>query len=224
MDGCLPFGAYRLDGDLYHLMRRVLVAVALLAALAGCVEKQPFADDATIERVSYQDPGGPSVTLYTVIKNTTGGGGHTALMINASERIIFDPAGSFFADIVPERNDVLFGITPAVERAFRSAHARSTHHIVSQTLALTPEQAETLYRLAIAQGATPGAFCTNATSTILSKVPGFEQIRTTWFPTRLQAQFAQLPGVVTDRYYEGDSADLQDGLQRGNAALNAQVE
>jgi hypothetical protein len=205
-------------------MRFAFVALLLLAFLSACATKQPFADDASIARVSYRDPGPASVTLYTVVNNRTGAGGHTALLINARERIIFDPAGSFFADVVPERNDVLFGITPAVEAAYRSAHARTTHHIISQTLDVTPEQAEALYRLAIAKGATPGAFCTNATSTILSQVPGFDRIRTTWYPTKLQAQFAQLPGVRTDTYYEGDSADLQDGLRRGNAQLNAQVE
>lgn len=205
-------------------MRRLLAAGLLLAVLAGCAEKQPFADDATIARVSYRDPGPASITLYTVVNNRTGAGGHTALLINARERIIFDPAGSFFADVVPERNDVLFGITPAVEAAYRSAHARTTHHIISQTLQISPEQAERLYQLARAKGATPGAFCTNATSSILSQVPGFQQIRTTFYPTKLQAQFAQLPGVQTEAYYEGDSADLQEALRLNNARLNAQIQ
>lgn len=205
-------------------MRLWVAGLALLALLAGCAGPQPFADETTLAKARYREPGPASITLYTVVNNTSGSGGHSALLINARERIIFDPAGSFFADVVPERNDVLFGITPAVEAAYRSAHARTTHHIVSQTLDVTPEQAELLYQLALAEGATPGAFCTNATSSILAQVPGFENIKTVWFPTKLQAQFAQLPGVRTDIYYEGDSADLLDGLRRGNADLNAQVE
>lgn len=198
---------------------------ALLAlAVAGCATKQPFADDAALAAVRYQSDAPPSITLYTMVNNRTGKGGHSALLINASESIIFDPAGSFFADIVPERNDVLFGISPRIEQAYRSAHARSTFHVVRQKIPVTAAQAETAYRLALANGAVPGAFCANATSGILQQVPGFDDIRQTFYPEKLQAQIAQLPGIVTDTYYEGDSADLQDGLARNNAALNAATE
>lgn len=204
------------------MIGRWIFLTALILAVTGCATKQPYADDATVASVSYRDAGDASITLYTMVNNRTGKGGHSALLINASERIIFDPAGSFYADIVPERNDVLFGITPRVEKAYRSAHARTTFHVVSQTIPVTAEQAETAYRAALANGAVPGAFCANATSGILGGLPGFENIRKTFYPTKLQAQVAQLPGVTTDKYYEGDDADLQQALARGNAALNTQ--
>jgi hypothetical protein len=200
-------------------MRRVFCVVALCFVAAGCAGPQPFADDETIAAVSYRDGGTASLTLYTMVNNRTGEGGHSALLINASERVIFDPAGSFYADIVPERNDVLFGITPAVEKAYRSAHARSTFHVISQTVEVSAMQAETAYRLALQNGPVPGVFCANATSGLLGRVPGFESIRQTFYPTKLSEQFAGLSGVTTEKYYEGDSADLQDGLARGNAAL-----
>lgn len=200
-------------------MRRLLFVGALLATVAGCAGKQPFADDQTIASVSYRDAGSASLTLYTMVNNRSGEGGHSALLINASQRVIFDPAGSFYADIVPERNDVLFGITPAVEKAYRSAHARSTFHVVSQTLTVSAEQAEAAYRMALGNGAVPGAFCANATSRILSRIPGLESIKPTFYPVKLQRQMEQLPGVVTEKYYEGDSPDLKEALKRGNAAL-----
>ncbi|GHF37692.1 hypothetical protein [Seohaeicola zhoushanensis] len=202
------------------MLVRSLIAASMALAVAGCAAKAPFADDATVAKARYSDPAQPSITLYTMVNNRTGKGGHSALLINASESVIFDPAGSFYADIVPERNDVLFGISPAVEQAYRSAHARSTFHVVRQTLPVSAAQAETAYQLALANGAVPGAFCANATSTLLSRVPGFEGIKTTFYPTNLQSQVAELPGVRTDSYYEGDSADLKDGLERSNAALN----
>ena len=200
-------------------MRLFLCLCAIAVTLSGCATKQPFADDATIAAVSFRDPGGPSMTLYTMINNRTGKGGHSSLMINARERIIFDPAGSFKADIVPERNDVLFGITPQVETAYRGAHARSTFHVIVQTIAVSPEQADVAYRLALANGPVPGAFCSNATSSLLARVPGFEGIRTTFYPHQLADQFAGLPGVVTDRYYEDDEDDLKGAIARANAAL-----
>jgi hypothetical protein len=143
------------------------------------------------------------------------------LRIDASESIIFDPAGSFEADVVPERNDVLFGISPRVEQAYRSAHARTTFHVVSQTVRVTPEQAELAYRLALANGPVAGAFCASATSGLLRQVPGFESIRSTFYPTKLQEQFAAFDGVVTEKYYEGDNADLSIGIAASNATLNA---
>ncbi|MCB1341180.1 MAG: hypothetical protein KDK24_08970 [Pseudooceanicola sp.] len=201
------------------MLTRILMAAAVAGALAGCATKQPYADDATVARARYSDPANPSITLYTMINNRTGAGGHSSLLINASESVIFDPAGSFEAGMVPERNDVLFGISPRVEQAYRSAHARSTFHVKRQMFRVSPEQAETAYRLALANGSVPGAFCANATSTLLSQVPGFGSIKTTFYPTNLSDQVAQLPGVVTDTYYEGDSDDLKAGIAQANAAL-----
>ena len=110
-------------------MRLFLCLCAIAVTLSGCATKQPFADDATIAAVSFRDPGGPSMTLYTMINNRTGKGGHSSLMTNARERIIFDPAGSFKADIVPERNDVLFGsrLAPSASRMHHPRRARLQH-------------------------------------------------------------------------------------------------
>ncbi|ABF62726.1 hypothetical protein [Ruegeria sp. TM1040] len=203
-------------------MRTPILILALCAALAGCAAPQrPDADPETIASVAYRDAGKPSMTLITVVNNRTGEGGHTALMVNASERVIFDPAGSFYADIVPERQDVLFGISPRIFQAYRSAHARSTFHVVTQEVPLTPEQAQIAYQLVTTNGRVAGAFCANATSSILQQIPGFESIDVTFYPVKLQEQMAQFPGVVTDKYYEDDSEDLKAGLAQGNAALNA---
>lgn len=202
-------------------MLRVLCLCAALAAVAGCTTKQPYADSETIAAVSYRDPGPSTLTLYTMVNNRTGKGGHSSLMINASERVIFDPAGSFKSTVVPERNDVLFGITPGVEMAYRGSHARSTFHVVVQTAEVTPEQAEIAYQLALNNGPVPGVYCANATSTLLKKVPGFESLDVTFYPTKLEREFGNLPGVKTERYYENDSPDLKQGIAEGNARLLA---
>ncbi|UWQ50473.1 hypothetical protein K3720_03425 [Leisingera caerulea] len=206
-------------------MRNLLCLGAVLAALAGCAApQQPNADAETLARVAYRHPGPPALTLYTMINNRTGRGGHTSLMINASERVIFDPAGSFYASVVPERDDVIHGITPAVEKAYRGAHARSTYHVVVQRIEVTPQQAQKAYQLAKSNGRVPGAFCAQATIGILQQVPGFESLDRTFYPEKLAEQFGQLPGVVTERYYENDSGDLQAGLAKSDAALSAASE
>jgi hypothetical protein len=203
-------------------MLRIFGFVLVALALAGCTGgAQPNADPAEIAAVSYRDPGPATLTLYTMVNNRTGKGGHTSLMINASkERIIFDPSGSFQADIVPEKDDVLYGITPAVEQAYRSSHARSTFHVLVQEIEVTPQQADIAYRLALSNGRVPGGFCASSTISILNQVPGFEGIKSTLYPVKLSDQFENIPGVVSNRYYEDDSEDLQDGLARNNAVLN----
>lgn len=200
-------------------MLRVFACFGLILAVAGCANDSPYADDAAIAAVSYRNPEPPSLTLYTMINNRSGEGAHTALLINASEQVIFDPAGSFYSAVTPERNDVLYGITPQLEKAFRSAHARTTYHVVSQSIQVTPEQAETAYRLALQTGPVPGAFCTSATSKLLAAVPGFGSIRSVMFPNKLMEQFETVPGVKTTKLFEYDNPDLDKALADGNAAL-----
>ncbi len=157
-----------------------------------------------------------------MINTRTGSGAHTSLMIGGSERVIFDPAGSFRADVVPIRDDVLYGITPAVERAYRSSHARETHYARIQTIVVTPQQAEVALQLAKQMGPVSSAYCANSTAQLLQQVPGFESIKTTFSPIKLSEQFGQIPRVVTTEYRENDDADLQKGLAVNNARLNQQ--
>ncbi len=200
-------------------MKTVFVCLALILVLAGCSKPRVYAPDDVVARASYRHPGPPSLTLYTMVNNRTGSGAHSALLINASERVIFDPAGSFYSEATPERHDVLFGITPGMEKAYRSAHARSTYHVVSQTIDVTPEQAQIAYQLALQAGPVMDALCTSSLSELLSQVPGFESIRRVMYPNKLMAQFEQIPGVTTTRYYEDDDPDLQKALDEGVTPL-----
>ncbi|MEM8578790.1 MAG: hypothetical protein AAGF60_13135 [Pseudomonadota bacterium] len=193
---------------------RALIVWGLLAMLAACgaAVEENTAPPEVIAAKAFRAPGPASLTVMTMVSNRSGSGGHTALMINGSQRVIFDPAGSFQNAAVPERGDVLYGVTPAVLAGYKSAHARSTYHVVSQTITVTPEQAETALRLAQANGAVPRAFCTTATTQLLRQVPGFQDVRQTMFPTNLMDQMAQRPGVVTDKYYEDDDGTILDGV------------
>ncbi len=204
------------------LLRGVALICTAALVLAGCASDphEHNADPEVIARAAYRNSNEPSMTLITMVNNRSGQGGHTALMVNASETVIFDPAGSFFADTVPEYNDVLYGVSPVVFQAYRSAHARSTYHVVSQTVPLTQAQAEAAYNLVTTNGRVAGAYCARATSSILHQIPGFESIKPTFFPVKLQEQFQELPGVQTELYREDDDEDLRSGIAESNAALN----
>ncbi|MEM7520894.1 MAG: hypothetical protein AAF307_07630 [Pseudomonadota bacterium] len=194
-------------------MTRLIFLAAVLSLLAACAAdkgRESSLDEVTAAAFRSAEP--PSLTLITMVNNKTGSGGHTALMINGSQRVIFDPAGSFRDERVVERGDVLYGITPGWFRAYQSAHSRASHHVVTQKLTVTPAQAEKALRLAQASGPVAGAFCAQATTGILEQIDGFEGIRRTFYPVNLMEQFAAYPGVETDKYFENDAGDLVDGV------------
>src|SRR6056297_1402570 len=188
---------------------RALIGVLVLA-LAGCgagVDMRPDASPEVISSASYRHPGPPALTLYTMINNRSGAGAHTSLMINGSQRIIFDPAGTVRLSAVPERDDVLYGITPGVADFYARAHARETYHVVIQRIEVSPEVAEQALSFAISNGRVGSARCTVSTSGLLRQLPGFESIRSTWFPKNLMNQVEDLPGVTTTRLSENDDDD-----------------
>lgn len=187
--------------------RRRFLACLAPALAAGCSGERVWAPDEAVARARYVHDGPPSLTLYTMINNRNGQGAHTSLMVNASERVIFDPAGSVEHELIPERNDVLYGITPAFEDVYRRAHARETFHVVVQELEVPAATAERALRLVQENGPVAGSRCTLETSEILASLPGLESVERTWFPKRLMESFGRLPGVREERLIEHDDPD-----------------
>ena len=192
-------------------MRSLVLALGAMVFLAGCAAESVWAPDDAVARAAYRHEGPPRLTVYTMINNNSGGGAHTSLMINGSQRVIFDPAGSFKHDTIPERNDVLFGITPPVEDVYTRYHARKTYHVQIQRLDVSPELAERAIQLVKANGPVPSAQCSLATSRILGELfPG--QIRTSWFPRKTAEDFGKIPGVTEEKLYEYDGDDNSNVL------------
>lgn len=201
-------------------MQRRFFLVGLPLALSACAAQEVWAPDDIVSRAIFRDPESSYLTLYTMKNNGSGNGAHTALLINASQRVLFDPAGSFVQNRMPERNDVLFGVTPELEGFYVSYHARVTYHVVGQTVQVAPDVAERALQLALANGPVPQAHCSRATSRLLRQLPGFEGIRQSWSPNRLSDDFAELPGVETREYREEDPDDKGIAAAQINAALS----
>jgi len=194
-------------------MFKPFLALALSAALlAACAEKGKESLPEAITAASFAYTGQPKITLITMINNRTGSGGHTALLVQGTQSVIFDPAGSFQHEKIPERGDVLYGMSPKWIQIYKSAHARTNYHVVSQEFDVTPAQAARAMQLIEAKGPVASAFCANATSGVLRQVPGFETIKQGFYPLKLMEQVAQLPGVHTDKYYEDDEGNVVDGI------------
>ncbi|MGB1033402.1 MAG: hypothetical protein ACPG7W_00155 [Paracoccaceae bacterium] len=187
--------------------RRLFLGGAACLAVAGCSVDHVYAPDDVVSRTAYVHPGPKRVTLFTMINNETGAGAHSSIMINASQRVVFDPAGSVRHPRMPERNDVLYGITPRIADVYARAHARKTYHVVIQERVIPSDVAEAMFDSVRGIGPVYPARCTLSISTMLGTQPGFESIPRTWFPKKLMESFAELPGVKTRTLRENDDAD-----------------
>ena len=178
--------------------RAVVQGLSSLALLAACDPgTSVWAPDADVAKARYQAPGPTYLALVTVRNEGDGSGAHTALLISASERVLFDPYGGWTDPYVPERNDVLYGFSPAVEARYLNYQAQDGYYYVRQEVAVPPEVAEQALQLAKAAGPVGMAQCTVVTARLLGKLPGFESIGATWFPESLANRFGRLPGVTT---------------------------
>jgi hypothetical protein len=202
-------------------MRRLVLCFVALFGLAGCAAEPVFAPQEAVDAARFVADQPTSITLYTVINNRSGAGAHSGLLINASQRVMFDPAGTFKHPKVPERNDVHYGMTPRIVNFYIDYHARETFRMIEQTLVVSPGVAELVKQRAEAYGAVPKAQCSNSISAILNGVPGFESLGSTWYPAKLSDRFGKLPGV-SGRTITDDDADKNHGvllIQSGEAPI-----
>jgi len=194
------------------MLKTVTSLLLAAAVLAGCAEKGKESSTREVEQAVYLNEGPTRLTLITMVNNRSGAGAHSALLVESTQSVLFDPAGSFEHELLPEQGDVLYGLTPVWVDRYISAHARSQFHVVRQEIDVTPAQAARALQLVQARGPVPSALCTNATSGVLKQIPGFDGISQSFFPLKLMEQFEQLPGVRTTRVYEDDDGGVRDGV------------
>lgn len=188
-------------------MRRLLLWAILPLTLAACGADNKWASDSDVQRAAYQYPEPPSLTVYTAIRNASGEGGHSALMINGSQRVMFDPAGTWWHRTVPERHDVLYGMTPQMLDYYIDYHARETYHVVEQKIYVSPAVAERALAEVQAYGAVSKAMCARSVSDVLNDLPGFESVPSTIFPTKIVKAVDKMPNVERREYWDNDSDD-----------------
>lgn len=188
------------------MLRRFLLCLFLPLALAACGADNKWASDADVARAVYVSPGPPSITLFTVVRKT-GEGAHSGIMINGSQRVLFDPAGTWYHPYVPERHDVHFGITDQMKRFYIDYHARETYDVIEQTVPVSREVADFAIRRVQQNGSVSKAMCGESVSGVLRDIPGFQSIPRSFFPGKVMRAFGELPGVVTKLHVDGDPDD-----------------
>jgi hypothetical protein len=184
---------------------RALILVVVTATLSACGGQSVWAPDEAVQKARYDSPEPAFLVLKTMINNRSGSGGHAALTINASQTVMYDPAGRWSHPLGPERNDVVFGMFPKLEENYDLWHARDTHHVVNQKIFVSEAVAEKALQLAMAAGPSFDAQCTLNISGLLMQLEGFSSIKSTYFPANLMRQFAELPGVQTTKVYDNDT-------------------
>ncbi|MDQ2066311.1 hypothetical protein Q9295_08000 [Xinfangfangia sp. CPCC 101601] len=200
-------------------MVRFALALFGLLTLAACGGvDNTYAPQEKVDAARYVEGPPTYIVLYTGVNDRNGSGAHSALLINASQRVLFDPAGSYENPNVPVQGDVHYGITDAALASFTDFHARDTatekFHIIERKLYVSPQTAELILQRVQANGPVPKAQCANSISGILRGVPGFEGLKSSWFPIALGESFGKLPGVQTRKITEEN-----DGSENHNVVF-----
>ena len=177
-----------------------LLALLAFVFLSACGADHKWASDAEVANARYVAGPPATITLITSINGRSGAGAHSALLINGSERVLYDPAGSWelLNGGAPERADLHYGMTQAALASYLKFQSDGVFHVIIQTIQVPLSVADQAIAVSIAQGAAPKADCSNSVSTILHKVPGFESLPRTFFPKALSRGMAKLPGVQED--------------------------
>lgn len=197
---------------------RYLYLLLVLCALSACASLKP--EEETLPQLPlYVHDGPPTLTLFTMINNETDFGAHSGLMVSASQRVIFDPAGTLKHEVLNEHADVLYGVTPSVLDFYTRAHARKTYHVAIQTIEVSPEVAEHALRLVQNNGEVWSAHCAHSISKILRQISGFEGMNITYRPQKLRQAFSQYAGVSERVLYEYDDDDKSKALREYVAEL-----
>ena len=182
-------------------LSRAAAALAAAALLAGCEVYTP-ADPEAIARARYVSPEPPSITLMSMVNARSGKSAHSGLLINGSQQVLFDPAGTFTHPDLPRKGDIHYGMTPRYVDYYERYHARFDYYVEAEKVPVTREEADRIIADAQAHGQSMKMTCALAVAEVLHPVPRFADAPTNIQPEALREWFATQPGVeihyVTD--------------------------
>lgn len=161
----------------------------------------------------------PSVTLLSMVSTKSGRSAHSALLINGSEQVLYDPAGTFQHPDLPRRHDIHYGVTPRFLDYYERYHARFSHYVHSQKVYVSRETADLVLANAVAQGRTPKFLCNTSVAGAVQPVPPFGGVRGGFFPETTREDFARLPGVE-DSYVREVDVGQNNVWERSTTLVN----
>lgn len=199
-------------------MVRALCALLAAAFLAGCEIYDPATPEEIAQAV-YVSPEPSSVTLLSMVSTRSGRSAHSALLINGSQQVLYDPAGTFTHPDLPRAGDMHYGMTPKYVRYYKDYHARFGYFVQAQKVEVDRATADRIIAQAQAQGKTLKMHCAIAIAGALRGVPPFQDVRTSYFPEGARKDFARIAGVE-DSYTYGDDVGKNRDWERAAPAMN----
>lgn len=194
-------------------LNRLFSAGLLLALLSACTDPAIIAPAEEVARYRYVSNEAPYIALVTNVNTRSKSGDHSALIINGSERVVFNPAGTWLHPKAPERNDLHYGFSNGMRDWFIDYHARETYRVEIQKIEVSREVADIALAAAQQAGPVGPARCTLSITEVLRQTPGFEGFPRVILPNRAKKAFAEYPGVTTEIHYDdspGDRSDLKN--------------
>lgn len=186
-------------------MKQVRAFAVALSALAvtGCAETVMDSPE-FVAASRYVSDEAPYVALVTMVNVSNDKGAHSAILVNGSQVALYDPAGTFEIDKVPERNDVLYGITPRMQEAYEWYHARSTTYVVEQKMPVSRELADAVIARMEAEGPSAKLHCGIHSGNVLGSFAEFSTVPSSYYPSKLMEAFGALPNVTRREVYQND--------------------
>jgi hypothetical protein len=189
-------------------MWRVAIVLLLGLALAGCEVYQPASPEAVAAARHVSDEP-PSITLLSMVNARNGRSAHSALLINGSQVVLYDPAGTFTHPDLPRANDVHYGMSPRYVDYYERYHARFSHFVHRQTVPVSRAEADEAITRAEAEGKTLKMHCALAIAAVLQPLERFGHARASYFPEVLREDFARIDGVREGFVYGEDEGKVK---------------
>lgn len=176
----------------------------LFLALSGCAQNA-YAPDEFVQAARYESPEPAYVSLMTMVNRENDRGAHSAILVNGSQVALYDPAGTFRHEELPERGDVFYGITPRWKEVYEWYHARDTTYVVEHRLQVTRAFADQVIARMEAQGPSPKLLCGINVADVLRDFDRFSNVPRSYYPGKIMDAFKAVPGVTERRVYQEDT-------------------
>ncbi len=181
-----------------------LFTIIALVILSACADYEND-DPAVVSSRTYISEEQPYVELLTMVNESGDFGEHSGIVINASQTVLYDPAGSFRYEAELARSrDIHYGMSPRMVDYYKRYHARFGYYVVAQRVYLSAEEAEALFRKANEIGTTGQLRCGLSASQTLNSISRFANIPSTYWPGKIMEAMAEVPGVETSYTRESD--------------------
>lgn len=185
--------------------REFLTAGTAAALMAGCKPAYDRATDAEVRAAFYRHPAPPSIALLSMCRTSDDVSEHSGILVNASQRVLYDPAGNYWVPGRARQRDIHYGMTDYFVEQYERFHSRLGFYVRRQTVEVPMEVAELAIKRSEERGETYFTQCAVSASWVLRDLPGFAHIRLTIDPHILLRDFSRTPGIVEKVTREEDT-------------------